>query len=88
MLKHTHTYIHAQNFYKLSMLEKNVNLNAHEMSCNSRSKLNFAQCFKQIHTHTHTHTHTKLECTLKKKKFKIIPRGLSSGMVDDASVLL
>jgi hypothetical protein len=34
-------------------------------------------------------THTKLECTLKKRKnFKIIPRGLSGGMVDDASVLL
>jgi hypothetical protein len=59
---------------------KNVNLSVHKMSWHSRSKL---------HTCTHTHTHTQLECTLKKrKKNLIIPRGLSSGMVNDASVLL
>jgi hypothetical protein len=28
-----------------------------KMSCNSRSKLNFAQCYKKIHTNAHTHTH-------------------------------
>jgi hypothetical protein len=64
------------------MPEKKVNLSAHKMSWNSRSKLNFAQCFKQIDTYTHTiGVHSQ-----KQKPFKIIPRGLSSGMVDDASV--
>jgi hypothetical protein len=41
---------HTQKFYKLSMPEKNVNLSVHKMSWNSRSKLNFAQYFKRIHT--------------------------------------
>jgi hypothetical protein len=40
------------------------------MSWNSRSKLNFAQCFKQIHTHTHTRVYSQ-----KKKLFKPYPEG-------------
>jgi histidinol phosphatase-like enzyme len=46
----------------------------HDKSWNSKSKLNFVQCFKQIYTCTHT----QLECTLKKKKekmFKLYPEG-------------
>jgi hypothetical protein len=62
---------------------KDVTLSVHKMSWNSRSKLNFAQCFKQIDTHT------KLECTLKKKsKLLNYTQRVSGGMVDDASVLL
>jgi hypothetical protein len=44
-----------------SMLGKNVDLSTQKMSWNSRSKLNFAQCFEQIYIHT------QLECTLKKR---------------------
>jgi hypothetical protein len=66
------------------------------MSWDSRSKLNFAQYFKQIHIHTHTHTHalthrhthTIRVPSQKRENFEIIPRGPSGGMVDDASVLL
>jgi hypothetical protein len=65
---------------------KNVNLSTHKMIWNSRSKLNFAQCFKEIH---HPPTHTLRGHPQKKRKnFKIILRGLSGGMVDDASVIL
>jgi hypothetical protein len=42
------------------------------MSWNSRSKLNFSQCFKQIHTHTH-----KIRVHFQKKPniFKPYPEG-------------
>jgi hypothetical protein len=59
------------------------------MSWNFRSKLKFSQCFKKIHTHTHTHTHKiRVHTQKKKKNFLVIRRGLSSRMVDDASILL
>jgi hypothetical protein len=83
MLTHTCIYTHTQKFYKLSMPGKNINLSMHKIIWNSRSKLNFVQSLNKF-----THSHIKLECTLKKgKNFKIIPRGLCGGMVDDASVL-
>jgi hypothetical protein len=52
------TYI-QKKFYKLIMPEKNVNLSAHKMSWNSRSRLNFAHALNKF-THTHTHIHTEV----------------------------
>jgi hypothetical protein len=60
------------------------------MRWNSRNKLNFVQCFKQIHTHTHTHkhTHTHRVHSQKQKKRLNYTQGDIQWMVDDASVLL
>jgi hypothetical protein len=68
---------------------KNVNLSMHKMNSNFRSKLNFAQCIKQIYTHTHTQTiRVHSQKKKKKRKKKYSTRRLSGGIVDDVSVLL
>jgi hypothetical protein len=48
------------------MPEKNATLSMHKISWNSRSKLNLAQCFKQVDTH-------KIKVYSQKKILKLYP---------------